>query len=712
MVNTYRRVLPSFFLLLIFTSVFISTSTHAETIVNASINSNTTWDSSRNPYVVSNNVLITNSVLTISPGVIIEFLADYKITFGAGASVQALGEAGAEIHFMLSPTATTSSWDQILFVSNAVDAGVNSDGSFASGSLLKYVIIENTNPTTGFGAVQANTVTPYFDHVTIKNNQKGAIYITNLKSTVMIRGSSITNNNLLESATIPVIDINGGTDSLGMPTGNLVLEQSTVSNNGSALSSASPAIISFDNSESVRIVNSVISNNHAYSSSAIKLDVLAGDITQNLVEGNVISGNMANLDTPTGKGGAIFIGNTHVTIRNNLLDYNTSNNEAGAIYFTKSIADISKNIFSNNTAGVSTGALRIDDPAGDFDITENIFYSNTAQTGHGAGIHTHNGGTDKSHVLNIHNNLFIDNRVLPLVVSNTSRINAGDCIYIADSDAIIDRNVFTGQGFMNCVFLANLINGGITNNVFYANYNNASLIRLFNDSGSVNPSAENTLISQNNFFSSNVTGRYVERTTASDPNVMNLSMNWWDGADLTIKLPPNTDTSSAMATPNATPPLSAPQNVIAESNNGLIDISWDANPEPDVAGYNIYWVIDGEYLAFDHVIDAGLVTQYSMTPETSTGSYTIAITAYKTSYDSTGDDPATKINDNQTGGTESWFSASIPAIIAGDILPSPSPSPAPGVQSSGGGSGGGAMHFSFLIAMLFTAYFRRRYHYS
>lgn len=675
----------------------------AETTVDATINTDTIWDASGNPYVVNTDVLVTKSLI-IYPGVNIEFSGNYKITFGAGSSVQAMGEPGSEIHFHLAPDATTSSWDQLLFTTGSTGASLNPDESYAAGSIFKYVVIEDTDPVNDGGAVHASTVTPYFDNVTIQNNQKSAIYISNPTAVVKITASTITQNNLLAAAPNSAITITGD--------GNLILEDSTITDNGTNDTSVARSVISCTNCFGIRITNNTITNNHALVSGAIYLSHIAGDISQNVIEGNVISGNIANAANSTSKGGAIFMDTLNVTLRNNMIDNNFSNNEAGAIYFTGATGQIQKNIFSNNTAMISTGAVRIDNPAGDFDITENIFYSNIAQTGHGAGVHTHNSTDVKSNKINIISNLFVDNKVLPLPTDSPTdkRTITGDCIYLTDSDGVIQGNVFTGEGYINCIYLGNRINGGIIENTFYGINENddksvhKSLIRLFNGvTNGLNLSAEDTPISNNNFFYNNWTSRYIDRTVANDANSINLTGNWWhDDVNKVFVTPPNTDTSSAITTPNANAPLSAPHNVKAKLNNGNINISWDANPELNVAGYNVYWVIDGEYLKFDQVVDAGLVTQYTLIPETMSGSYTIAVTAYKTSYNSTSDDPATKVNDNQTGGTESWFSADIAAVVVGDAT-----SDKPSGGSSGGG--GGAINFLFLISMLGSACIRRLY---
>ncbi len=60
-----------------------------------------------------------------------------------------------------------------------------------------------------------------------------------------------------------------------------------------------------------------------------------------------------------------------------------------------------------------------------------------------------------------------------------------------------------------------------------------------------------------------------------------------------------------------------------------LTLAWNPNAEPDLAGYNIYYGIQsGDY---DFVIDAGNVTQYTMTGLESAVRYYFALTAYDTS---------------------------------------------------------------------------------
>lgn len=68
--------------------------------------------------------------------------------------------------------------------------------------------------------------------------------------------------------------------------------------------------------------------------------------------------------------------------------------------------------------------------------------------------------------------------------------------------------------------------------------------------------------------------------------------------------------------------------MVTQAFAGSITVTWDANTEPDLAGYNLYYDTDG--VPYDHKIDVGNVTQYTI-EGLAPGVYHIACTAYDTS---------------------------------------------------------------------------------
>jgi fibronectin type 3 domain-containing protein len=60
-----------------------------------------------------------------------------------------------------------------------------------------------------------------------------------------------------------------------------------------------------------------------------------------------------------------------------------------------------------------------------------------------------------------------------------------------------------------------------------------------------------------------------------------------------------------------------------------IRLAWDANTEPDVAGYKIYYGTSSK--SYTGSVDVGNVTSYTLTGLTQGQTYYIAVTAYNTS---------------------------------------------------------------------------------
>ncbi|MBU2461897.1 right-handed parallel beta-helix repeat-containing protein, partial [bacterium] len=99
----------------------------AETYVNGTLSTNTTWNMAGSPYIVTDTVYVANGVrLTIEPGVVVKFATETSlISYG---TLSAVGTSIATITFTSSQTtATAGDWK-----------GIKLSGSGANGSQIRY----------------------------------------------------------------------------------------------------------------------------------------------------------------------------------------------------------------------------------------------------------------------------------------------------------------------------------------------------------------------------------------------------------------------------------------------------------------------------------------------------------------------------------------------------------------------------------------------
>ena len=119
-----------------FIAVCLHLSLFSQTNVSGLINTDATWTSSGSPYIVTNSLLVSAGVkLTIQAGVTVKIKSD--------KTVQILGELNAI--GSISDSITITDFDElnpfkyIEFGDSSEDVIFNSDGSWASGNILKLL---------------------------------------------------------------------------------------------------------------------------------------------------------------------------------------------------------------------------------------------------------------------------------------------------------------------------------------------------------------------------------------------------------------------------------------------------------------------------------------------------------------------------------------------------------------------------------------------
>ena len=113
-------------------------------------------------------------------------------------------------------------------------------------------------------------------------------------------------------------------------------------------------------------------------------------------------------------------------------------------------------------------------------------------------------------------------------------------------------------------------------------------------------------------------------------------------------------------------PISSVTNVIKKVEPAGMNISWDVNPENDIAGYRVHYGSPTGY-SYANVVDVGNSTSYTLAGVDFNDS--IAVTAYDSG--ATSLQQTSTVFENQTNGSESWFSNAVLVMNAPVITSHP-----------------------------------------
>ncbi len=540
--------------------------------------------------------IVTGSILLDS---------SFTLTIDAGVTVKFNAGTSIQIGGILRAIGTTSL--PITFTSNS--------GTPAAGD-WGYILFNNkstdydTVNTTGcimqyciveYGgggvnaALSSSNAFPFFDNCEVRNNASSGIY---------------------------------GFYDFGQPDGvlkitNCSVHDNTSTSNGGGVNVNLGQWVAND----LHIFNCKFYNNTALAGGAIYVaDAIANNIIK--LYNNEIYNNTAN----TGNGGGVFIttlnnNGTYSTIWNNIFYNNSSAADGGGMAITTSSWGstrglIKNNIFYNNTAVMNGGGLREEGVA----TINNIFAGNSAGALYGAYYCASFGDQ-------FMNNHVIDNSADDRIASFSNDVGT----YTYNT---ITRNTTTGTSPTRAVDM-----GGSNNCSAQANcqrnnlYGNVATYQFYN----TRPSGCDIDV-KNSWWGTN--------------NIATINNNIYDFLD-------NNTVSIAyyspfLTSPEVDAPVTPPVDVIkTDLGGGSIQVSWTANPETDLAGYNIYWGFATGY-SFANSTDAGNVTSFTITASMTD---TIAITAYDAQANGT---------DDQVEGHESWYT-----YATGKVVPAFSAMPIP-----------------------------------
>ena len=185
-------------------SVIFHLSIVGQTNVSGLINADVTWTASASPYIVTNNLLVSSGVtLTIESGVTVKIKGD--------KTLQILGELNAigtqNDSIIITDFDQTNPFKSLEFGDSSEDVLFNSDGTWASGNILRFVKVlgggENANGSVIFGSS-----TGLIENSTVSSSNSSGIYLfkntsnvntgsnsSSLKSVHVISSEVVSNSN-------------------------------------------------------------------------------------------------------------------------------------------------------------------------------------------------------------------------------------------------------------------------------------------------------------------------------------------------------------------------------------------------------------------------------------------------------------------------------------------------------------------------------------
>lgn len=583
-----------------------------------------TWMLTESPYIVTGNVIVNpDGVLTIEPGVVIRFDGGYSLK--VEGELVARGTEAQPIRFTSNlPSPSPGDWGFILFADTSTDATYDAEGNYTGGSILEHCIVEYAGglDVTYNGAVRALDAHPMINRSTVRHNSATGIYARG-DGTFRITGCTVSDNHAPQQGWGIYdpgggISVNGGT--MVDISGNWIGANTTIRNGGGI------KCHSEHGTQAVISSNTVVENSASVDGGGIYTNGYSGGSAT--ITGNVIEGNAAQ------KGGGIRTYQGEATITGNLIRTNSAD-QGGGIFYRQSIGAISGNLILRNTAQNGGGIYTL---YGDTIIDHNIVSANealnsspydycTADAGcGGGGIFCASSATIEANT--IHANTAPNASAVrwyadvwtPEPAFSTNAVSANFA-----GAASPTASVYVGDGSSNartCPFHGNNLLG---NTATYALWNHNSEV-------------------------TNIDAADTWWGTAVESEVLDTI---YDGIDdgslgLVYYLP-------YLTAPDSAAPISPPANLAATVSGTDVHLSWAANPEPDLAGYRVYWDSDAGF-PYANTIDVGNVTSHVL-QDMPQGAY-ITVTAYDDGVTPAlaGDNPATLINENQTQGNESWFS--------------------------------------------------------
>lgn len=315
----------------------LSLNLQAQTNVSGFINSNTVWNLSGSPYIITGNTIVSQGItLTISPGVIIKFNTNKVLQIDG--ELIAIGTISNRIIFTSNqPTPSAGDWGKIQFSDMSNDAVFDTLGVYQYGSILKHCDILYAGGI-GYGSIHLTNSAPYLSNCNIENSSSSGIY-------------SFLNTFIIDSSSVKYCDEYGIHITLSIFTTNLKFHSNTVSNNtGGGLYVQNNFHLKY-----VSINECTFSNNAGLGGL-----IILTSIDSVIISNNTFSNN--NSQTASGGGTLYLLGNKKCVISCNRF-YNNQSGGNSTLGLNSNLSGagnyIVNNIFTGNTSTLGFSVMEI-----------------------------------------------------------------------------------------------------------------------------------------------------------------------------------------------------------------------------------------------------------------------------------------------------------------------------------------------------------------
>ncbi|MBI1319886.1 MAG: DUF5011 domain-containing protein [Candidatus Hydrogenedens sp.] len=642
------------------------------------IGTDSEWTLADSPVVLTGTTSVLDGVtLTIAPGVSV--LAAASAALLINGTLVARGTE--ELPIILGPTGT--SWGYLQFGPTSVDATFDVNQAYVSGCIMEWCEIRRSGglAVTPNAMVRLRDAQPYFANVKFIEGTATALqFFDGANPQIRLDNCEFLDINTNASTSQPVVFFVDDTGGINQAQGLVAFYQGKVSNSSGAGYIRGEANFFIRDFE---LAGNDATNKYGISG----LDVSVFDSS--------FQSNINNL-------GLVASENSSSASQDIIIETcRFSDNERVLFYLYAINNDTTQIINSEFSYNSSSTHLMDEDVQTSFGNSRTLTMRENIFLGNEAGLSFFQTNVYNGELKTFSGNIFVDNQAVRMLDIQPS-------IEQAWLNNVFFRNSFAEAGMLNADYTGFIVRGNsaiqnqgnvaairikavepnrsfadrhqILENLFFENQSTAlisgDLIQVVGSSSSTGSTYDEIL--RNNFIGNSATFNLAYRVSSTyqplsainnyweTTNTSQISQSIYDVFDDATRS--EVSFFPILSAPSPDAPLSPVQNVaVVQGAPGSYTVSWDANPEPDTAGYFVY-VWDGAqtepyFYVLDEasvIADAGNTTGKQVSG-LGGGLHYFSVTAYDGDYDGNAEDPDTPVIENMTAGNESFFSDPVPA---------------------------------------------------